>query len=118
MTQLQSPKPARQIPSTARYLGSSQSLAGLRHSGFAAGDRRYSGCVIRADGKAGRVRLIACVRVRDLSGDITVNDVGAEMLQATIIPSAEEGGWGAALRQAALEADALAERAASAHGMS
>lgn len=118
MTQLQSVTPARQIPSTARYLGSSQALAGLRHSGFANGERRYSGCVLRTDGKAGRVRLIACVRVRDLSGDITVDDGGAEMLQATIIPSTEEGGWGVALRQAALEADTLAEHAALAHGVS
>lgn len=117
MTQLQPAKPARQIPSTARYLGSSQSLAGLRHSGFAAGDRRYSGCVLRADGREGRVRLIACVRVRDLSGDITCGDIGAEMFQTTIIPSTEDGGWAAAMRQAALEADALAERAASAYGV-
>ncbi len=101
----------RQLTASIRYVGSSQKLARLRHAGFVAGARRFSGCVLRSTGPKGGVRFIACVRVSDESGDITGRDPSLAALVTTVIPSRSAAGWEAALNQAALAADALAERA-------
>ena len=103
-----------QESTVTRYIGSAQKLAGLRHSGFDAGDFRFWGCVLREDAAAGEVRFVACVRVTGEAGDITGRPGTPVTTSETFNPNA--GDWDAKIRAAALAADALAERAALAQG--
>ena len=95
-----------------RVVGTAQRLGRLRHTGYVAGERHFSGCVLRVDGND-EVRFIACVRVVG-SCDEGPGEIALRRGFSVVEPAPNAAGWDEGLLAAALAADALAERASNA----